>query len=33
MDICKSLAKYKDVCEMLDHEEKLRFRKIDQNHL
>ena len=33
MDVCTSLAKYKDVGGMLDHEGKLRFRKIDQKHL
>ena len=34
MDVCTSLAKYKDVGGMLlDHEGKLRSRKIDQKHL
>ena len=34
MDVCTKLAKYKDVGGMLlDHERKLRSRKIDQKRL
>ena len=33
MKICKSLVKYQDVGVMLDHERKLRSRKIDQQQV
>ena len=33
INICKSLVKYQDVGVMLDHEWKLRSKKIDQKQL